>query len=286
MLEVEPPEDTWKDLPQIGSAQLGENCSPECDLCEDNSPLLEIKKLTVAYGRNLALREVDLALPARHLVGLLGPNGAGKSTLLKAILGMISFQGQVMIEGQLLAQTSRHIAYVPQKEQGVRWDFPVTVSDVVMMGRYKHIGWVRRPGKQDHEIVEEALEQVDMADLRKRQISQLSGGQQQRVFVARALAQRGNIILLDEPLTGIDTTSQELIMALLVRLRNEGKLILMATHDLTAAAEVCDTCALVNRRLVAYGPPNQVLQADKLSATFGSKVLTISNGGTTTTVLG
>ncbi len=253
---------------------------PQPPVVEENlahppdSPILQIEDLTVAYGRQVVLQEVSLSLGSQQLVGLIGPNGAGKSTLIKAILGMVSFQGQVQVGGASVARNRQLLSYVPQKEE-VRWDFPVTVGDVVMMGRYRRLGWLRWPGRADRQVVEKVLEQVGMAEFKNRQISELSGGQQQRVFVARALAQEGQIMLLDEPLTGIDTTSQEIIMRLLLQLRDEGKLILMATHDLRAAAEMCDACVMLNRRLIAFGPPATVFQPQILGATFGNKVLTI-----------
>lgn len=265
----------WAKLPQINAANLGENCGPECDLCENNLTL-EARNLRVVYGRNLVLNDVNLSLSGGKMVGLIGPNGAGKSTLLKALLGVVDAQGSVTIDGVPVKRARKRLAYVPQKEE-VRWDFPVLVEDVVMMGRYRHVGWLRRPGRRDREAVESALEAVGMVELRQRQISQLSGGQQQRVFFARALAQDGDVILLDEPLTGIDTTSQEVIMRLLNRLRNAGKLIIMATHDLRAAAEVCDLTALVNRRLVACGTARQVFKPELLAETFGSQLVTIGS---------
>lgn len=239
-------------------------------------PLLKIEKLSVAYGRTLALREVSLELGAGQLVGLIGPNGAGKSTLLKAILGILPHGGQVLVEGEALERARNKIAYVPQREE-VRWDFPVRVWDVVMMGRYRRIGWVRFAGKTDKEAVGVALEEVGMYQLRDRQISQLSGGQQQRVFMARALAQAGDIILLDEPLNGVDVGSQEVILKLLTRLTHAGKLVIMATHDLDVASEMCDQLCCVNHGLVAFGPPKEVFRPEVLAHTYGGKVLTVGN---------
>ncbi|HEX2915556.1 MAG TPA: metal ABC transporter ATP-binding protein [Chloroflexia bacterium] len=273
----------WHDIPELGVEKLGENCGPECEH-DPIISLLEISHLTVAYGRNLILRDVNLNLPAGQLTGLIGPNGAGKSTLLKSILGMVAFSGEVKVGGSQVNRNRPALAYVPQKEE-VRWDFPVSVADVVMMGRYRRIGWLRRPGKADHEAVEDALEKVRMADFKKRQISQLSGGQQQRVFVARALAQEGSVILLDEPLTGIDSTSQEVILNLLLDLRRRDKLILMATHDLHAAAELCDATALINRKLIAYGPSKEVFKPELLASTFGGKVITLAGAGSATTII-
>lgn len=245
---------------------------------------LEVANLTVAYGRNLVLQDVSLKLAGGQLVGIIGPNGAGKSTLLKGILGITPARGQVLIEGRPLKQAREKLAYVPQKEE-VRWDFPVTVGDVVMMGRYKRIGWIARPNKHDHEKVDEALEQLEMLNYKHRQISQLSGGQQQRVFMARALAQEGDIILLDEPLTGVDTTSQEVIMNLLERLKQQGKLILMATHDLNTAAQKCTQLACINRRLVALGTPREVFNPQVLADTYGARAVNFGNGLTTSTLV-
>lgn len=245
------------------------------------TPLLAIEQLTVAYDRVLALQDVNLKLNGGNLVAVIGPNGAGKSTLLKAILGMVPHSGNISIAGQTLSQARLRIAYVPQKSE-VRWDFPVTVEDVVMMGRYGHIGWIKFPSKRDRQIVRDVLEQVGMLELRQRQISQLSGGQQQRVFVARALAQQGDIMLLDEPLTGVDSSSQQVIMNLLKQLRQQGKLIIMATHDLNTAAQDCNYFCCINQRLVAFGTPQQVFKPDILAETFGGKVLTVQPSDSTT----
>ncbi len=239
-------------------------------------PLLKIEHLTVAYGSVVALQNVDMELAGHNLVGVIGPNGAGKSSLLKAILAMVPLRGKITIEGQPISQARERVAYVPQRSE-VRWDFPVTVADVVMMGRYKRIGWVRFASKRDHQIVAESLEQVGMTEFRRRQISQLSGGQQQRVFVARALAQQADIMLLDEPLSGVDASSQEVIVGLLNQLRDAGKLIIMATHDLNAAQE-CNYCCCLNHRLVAIGTPAQIFQPDILAQTYGGKVLTVNTG--------
>ena len=244
------------------------------DEASTTPPLLTIENLSVAYGSVLALSGVNMELAAGQLVGVIGPNGAGKSSLLKAILNMTPIQGRVLVGGRPLTAVRERVAYVPQRSE-VRWDFPVTVEDVVMMGRYKRIGWVKFPTRQDKEIVAQSLEQVGMTALRPRQISQLSGGQQQRVFMARALAQQGDIMLLDEPLTGVDTTSQEVIMRLLQELRSAGKLIIMATHDLNAAARECDLCACINHRLIALGTPKEIFRPDILAETYGGKVLLI-----------
>jgi iron/zinc/copper transport system ATP-binding protein len=242
-------------------------------------PLLKIENLSVAYGPVLALQNVSLTLPGSGFIGVIGPNGAGKSSLLKGLLGMVPTGGTVSIAGKSLAQARQRISYVPQRSE-VRWDFPVTVEEVVMMGRYKHIGWIKFPGKEDRRIVAETLAQVGMTEFRHRQIGQLSGGQQQRVFVARALAQQGDIMLLDEPLTGVDTTSQEVIINLLERLRDQGKLIIMATHDLNATSRECDLVACINHRLVAFGPPSLVFKPEILAETYGGSVLTVAAANT------
>ncbi|MBN9386565.1 MAG: metal ABC transporter ATP-binding protein [Chloroflexi bacterium] len=242
-----------------------------------STPLLKIENLSVAYGPVIALRNVNLELTANNLVGVIGPNGAGKSSLLKGILGMVPQSGKVSISGKSLDQARQRISYVPQRSE-VHWDFPITVEEVVMMGRYRQIGWIKFPSKTDRRIVADTIEQVGMYDLRKRQIGQLSGGQQQRVFVARALAQQGDIILLDEPLSGVDTTSQEVIMQLLEKLRDEGKLIVMATHDLNTAARECSCCCCINHRLVAVGAPQQIFKPQVLAETYGGSVLTVNNG--------
>ncbi len=244
---------------------------------DDDPPLLKIEGLSVAYGPVMALQNVSMELLSSSLVGIIGPNGAGKSSLLKGVLGMVPFSGKVTIAGQALSQARQRISYVPQRSE-VRWDFPITVEEVVMMGRFRHIGWVKFPGKTDRQIVAQTLEQVGMYEFRQRQISQLSGGQQQRVFVARALAQQGDIMLLDEPLSGVDTTSQEVIMSLLEKLRDQGKLIVMATHDLNTAARVCNYLCCINHRLVAFGPPQQVFKPDVLAETYGGSVLTVNTG--------
>lgn len=248
------------------------------------APTLEIKDLSVAYGTNIVLRQVDLKLEERQLVGIIGPNGAGKSTLLKSILGMTNFAGKVLIHGLPVSRQRHLLAYVPQKNE-VRWDFPVNVRDVVLMGRYRHAGWVKMLGKNDYAVADACLEMVGMQDLRKRQISQLSGGQQQRVFLARALAMQGEILLLDEPLTGIDVASQEIITNLLLKLRDEGKLILMATHDLHATLDFCDYVCCINRRLIAADKPHLIMNPDVLSRTFGGKIIALGDGNNKTLIL-
>jgi ABC-type Mn2+/Zn2+ transport system ATPase subunit len=235
------------------------------------APPLEVSRLTVLHDGFAALQDVSFSLQAGQRVAVVGPNGAGKTTLLKVIAGaMAPTQGSVEIYGH---QPGGHvcIAYVPQRSQ-VDWNFPVTVADVVMMGRIRKLGLFRWPGRADWRLVRQALERVGMAELEKRQIGELSGGQQQRVFLAQALAQEAELFLLDEPLTGLDLPSQEAIFGLLDEVRSQGISALLATHDLNLAAERFDQVMLLNRRLVAYGPPAQVFSRKNLEAAYGGHI--------------
>jgi manganese/zinc/iron transport system ATP- binding protein len=239
-------------------------------------PAVEIEHLTVAYGRRVALRDVTASIPSGSFVGVIGPNGAGKSTLLKAILGIVPVRrGSVRILGAPLKERRNNVAYVPQRE-AVHWDFPVSVLEVVLMGRYRRRGWLRLPGKADREIAVEALSEVNMADRRDEQIGRLSGGQQQRVFLARALAQQADVLLLDEPLNGVDMRTQESVLAIIERLRGQGRTILMATHDLNTAGEACDCLCCVNHNLIAYGPSGETFTEDVLTRTYGGQVLVVN----------
>jgi ABC-type Mn2+/Zn2+ transport system ATPase subunit len=245
---------------------------------------VRISDLTVGYDRIPVLADIDLTLDWGLLIGVIGPNGAGKSTLIKTILGTLRpLKGKVEIGGWPAhsREALNQIGYVPQREV-VNWDFPVTVSDVVMMGRTGRLGWLRFPGADDRKIVSDALQRVGMEGFSHRQISQLSGGQQQRVFLARALAQGGNLLLLDEPLNGVDAGTQETIGELLRRIRDEGGTILMATHDLELAAAWCDRLIMVNHGIMAYGPPSEALRPEVLRKTYGGQVLvvpTVADGG-------
>jgi ABC-type Mn2+/Zn2+ transport system ATPase subunit len=201
-------------------------------------------------------------------------NGAGKSTLFKAIMGFVKpVTGQVLIEGLPLrsAQKRNLIAYVPQAED-VDWNFPVSVWDVVMMGRYGYMNFLRRPSPQDRQVVRQSLERLQMWELRDRQIGELSGGQKKRAFLARALAQQGNILLLDEPFTGVDIKTEKAMVDLLLALRSEGHTILISTHDLSSITTFCDQVVLINRTILAYGETSEVFTAENLSRTFGGSV--------------
>jgi ABC-type Mn2+/Zn2+ transport system ATPase subunit len=232
---------------------------------------IQLDGLEVQYDQFTALHSIDIDIEAGERVAVVGPNGAGKSTLLKAIAGVSRpSAGEVRIFGH---QPGGHvcIAYVPQRSQ-VDWRFPVTVREVVMMGRIRQIGLFRWPRSRDWAFVDEAMQRVDITDLADRHIADLSGGQQQRVFLAQALAQEAEIILLDEPLTGLDTPTQEAILGLLDQLQQAGVTILVATHDLNQAAGFFDRVVLVNRRLISFGPPQEALSREALLQAYGSQI--------------
>jgi manganese/zinc/iron transport system ATP- binding protein len=239
-------------------------------------PALELHDLSVAYHRRPVVYGVDVAVPEGKLVGIVGPNGAGKSTLVKAALGIVPLgSGWVEFFGRPYAEVKKRVAYVPQRES-VDWDFPVSAMDVVMMGRYGHLGLVRRPRAADREIASAALEKVNMLPFANRQISNLSGGQQQRVFLARALAQQGDVYLMDEPFAGVDAATEASIIELLKELRDAGKTIFVVHHDLTTAEDYFDQLILLNMRLVAYGETRDVFTPELLQKTYGGR-LTILN---------
>jgi manganese/iron transport system ATP-binding protein len=237
------------------------------------SPLtLEAAGVAVTYPNgHTALRDASFRLTGGTICALVGVNGSGKSTLFKALMGFVQpTAGRVTINGAPVAAAQKQswVAYVPQAEE-VDWSFPVSVHDVVMMGRYGYMNFLRRPRPADHAAVEESLHRVGMSEFRDRQIGELSGGQKKRVFVARALAQQGRVILLDEPFTGVDVKTEEAIITLLRELRDEGRLILVSTHNLGSVPEFCDQVVLINRTVLAYGPTAQVFTPDNLALTFG-----------------
>ena len=235
------------------------------------APALELEGINVRYEGTTALENVSLRIQRGEQVAVVGPNGAGKSTLFNVITGILKpNQGAVRIAG---SGPSRHICvgYVPQRNR-IDWRFPVNVADVVMMGRVGKMGMLRRPGRKDHRHVQDALAQVDMLPLAHRQIGELSGGQQQRVFLARALAQEAELLLLDEPLAGLDIPSQEAILRILEQMRAAGITLLIATHDLNQAAEQFDQMILLNRRIIAYGPPATVLTTENLARAYGGQL--------------
>lgn len=239
-------------------------------------PVLEIHDLTVSYHRKPVLWSIDLTLPVGQLVGIVGPNGAGKSTLIKAIMGLVPLSsGYVELFGQPLKQVQRSVSYVPQRSS-VDWDFPASVWDVAMMGRYHLMGLFRRPNKRDVSSVESALEKTGMLGLKHRQISQLSGGQQQRVFLARALAQEADLYFMDEPFAGVDAATESAIMDLLHTLRDAGKTVVVVHHDLQTVLDYFDWMLLLNIRLVASGPTAEVFTTELLQETYGGQLTILS----------
>jgi manganese/iron transport system ATP-binding protein len=235
------------------------------------APPIQLEGVNLRYNRVFALKDVTFSLPAGQLVAVVGPNGAGKTTLFRIIAGTLRpDSGSVHVYGH---GPGGHvcIAYVPQRSQ-VDWSFPVTATEVVMMGRIRKLGLFRWPSSHDWEFVRQALDRVDMADLGDRQIGDLSGGQQQRVFLAQALAQEAEVVLLDEPLTGLDMPNQEAIFATLNDLKKGGAAIMVATHDLNLAADRFDLVMLLNRRLIAFGTPDEVYTRPHLLEAYGGSV--------------
>lgn len=240
-----------------------------------DQPILRVSQLDVQYNSHLVLQDVNFSLNAGERIAVVGPNGAGKSTLFKVIAGVLApSSGVVNISG---SQPNRHvcISYIPQRSI-VDWRFPANVADVVMMGRIARIGWLRWPKKYDWSFVDSALATVGLKELRSRQIEELSGGQQQRMFIARALAQEAELMLMDEPLTGLDTPSRLEILNLLDNLREKKVTIMVATHDLNEAAQFFDRVMLINQKILAFGKADEVLQYQNLVQAYGSRLRTIS----------
>ncbi|HEY0020962.1 MAG TPA: metal ABC transporter ATP-binding protein [Longimicrobium sp.] len=238
----------------------------------DQTPAIEVNDLTVAYREKPVLWDVDLQVPAGVLMAIVGPNGAGKSTLIKAALGLVrAAAGQVLVHGRPYAEQRKLVAYVPQRGS-VDWDFPTSVLDVVMMGCYGALGWLRRPGRKQRESAMAALAQVGMQDFAERQISQLSGGQQQRVFLARALVQDARLYLMDEPFQGVDAKTERAIVTVLQQLREEGKTVVVVHHDLETVSEYFDQVLLLNVRRIASGPVDEVFTEENLRLTYGGRV--------------
>jgi len=231
-----------------------------------------VNDLTVAYGERPVLWDIDMEVPAGSLMAVMGPNGAGKTTLIKAILGLIpTAAGRVEIHGGLYRDQRRLVGYVPQRGS-VDWDFPTTVLDLVMMGRYGALGWIRRPGRRERGEALAALEKVGMANFHARQISQLSGGQQQRVFLARALVQDAKVYFMDEPFQGVDTRTEHAIVDLLKQLRGQGRTVVVVHHDLQTVEEYFDWILLLNVRRIACGSVSEVFTQENLRLAFGGRV--------------
>lgn len=243
---------------------------------------ISLDRVHVTYrSGQTALRDTSFAVPTGTITGLVGVNGAGKSTIFKAIMGFVPVaQGRITVLGRSVRQALRAnlVAYVPQAEE-VDWSFPVLVEDVVMMGRYGHMGFFRHPRAADHAAVTSALGRVGMTDYRQRQIGELSGGQRKRVFLARALAQEAQVILLDEPFTGVDVQTEEAIIALLREMRAEGRVMLVSTHNLGSVPEFCDRTVLVKGTVLAHGPTETTFTRENLERAFGGVLRHFVLGG-------
>jgi len=238
-----------------------------------STPAIFVRDLSVVYPGHVALENVTFEVPQGVLAGLVGPNGAGKSTLLKAVLGLVPrVSGEVYVFGKPYETIRHRVAYVPQREE-VDWDFPVTVRDVVLMGRYGRLGLFRRPGKDDFRAAEAALKRVGMEKFRHRQIGELSGGQRQRIFIARALAQEADLYFLDEPFAGVDAASERAILEVLRELRREGKTIFVVHHDLQTVREYFDWIVVLNRRVIAAGPLSLAFTSKTLDDAYGGRLL-------------
>jgi manganese/zinc/iron transport system ATP- binding protein len=261
------------------STQLLDSSTPRVPagrLDSTQPPAIEVTDLTVAYQDKPVLWDIDVTVPAGVLMAIVGPNGAGKTTLIKAILGLLKpVAGQIVIEGKPYRERRESVGYVPQRGS-VDWDFPTSVLDVVMMGRYGALGWVKRPGRAERELALDALTKVGMRDYAGRQISQLSGGQQQRVFLARALVQDARLYLMDEPFQGVDATTERAIIELLRELRAVGKTVVAVHHDLQTVPEYFDWVTLLNVRRIASGPVDEVFTEQNLRLAYGGRVAFLS----------
>jgi manganese/zinc/iron transport system ATP- binding protein len=245
---------------------------------EGHSPTspVSIHDLTVAYHRKPVLWDVDLDIPEGKLIAIVGPNGAGKSTLIKAVMDLVpKASGKVMIYGKSFKKQRKMVAYVPQRES-VDWDFPIDALGVVSMGRYGNVGWCKPLRRRDAQAAMDALNRVGMADYANRQISQLSGGQQQRVFLARALAQDSSIYFMDEPFASVDASTEKAIVKVLADLRSTGKTVIVVHHDLQTVREYFDHVILLNMRVVAHGPVDEVFTDENLKKTYGGRLTLLS----------
>ncbi|MBX2970542.1 MAG: metal ABC transporter ATP-binding protein [Cyclobacteriaceae bacterium] len=238
---------------------------------------LEIHDLTVAFDRKPVLWNIDLTIPQGKLVGIVGPNGAGKSTLIKAAMGILPLSsGYVKLYDQPLEHVRERVSYVPQRES-VDWDFPASVMDVVLMGRYAKLGLFKRPRKADKDVAMDCLKKVGMEGFINRQISQLSGGQQQRTFLARALAQQADLYFMDEPFAGVDAATEKAIVTLLREMTNQNKTVIVVHHDLQSVSQYFDWIVMLNTRLVASGPTETTFTSENLEATYGGKLTLLTD---------
>jgi ABC-type Mn2+/Zn2+ transport system ATPase subunit len=242
-------------------------------------PAVDISGLWAGYNRLPALEEVTFQVGQQEVVGIIGPNGSGKSTLMKSILGLVKpWRGDILVFGQPSSQQRKQVGYMPQIED-VEWDFPVTVDDVALMGRYARLGLLRHPSSEDREAAHAALQRVGMYQHRHRLIGELSGGQRRRVLLARALANNPRLLLMDEPMAGLDATVQHRLLDIMDDLRAEGTTILLSTHDLSCVSTCAAKVVCLNRRLVAFGPPAEVLTETVLNETFGTHLLLVHMDG-------
>jgi len=240
---------------------------------------LEVHDLTVAYDRKPVLWDIDMKIPPGKLIGIVGPNGAGKSTLIKAVMGLLpNTSGFIRLFDKPLDEVRQDVSYVPQRES-VDWEFPASVRDVVLMGRYGKLGLFKRPRKADVHAAMDALRKVGMEAYANRQISQLSGGQQQRVFLARALAQQAELYLMDEPFAGVDAATEKTIITLLREMTAQGKTVIVVHHDLQSVSTYFDWVILLNMRLIAYGETREVFTQERLEETYGGKLTLLSEVG-------
>jgi len=260
-------------MKRVTARRKNQNLNPEKEPAR-----LDIINASMGYRGQLVIENLSLQIAHGALVAVVGPNGAGKSTLFKALVGLLPLKsGSIFIHGQPLGNHMDCVAYIPQREE-VDWRFPVTVRDVVQMGRFGRLGWVRRPSLKDHQIVLRSLEQMGIAHLAESSINDLSGGQQQRVFLARALAQEPHILLMDEPFTGVDALTQEITLALIDELHRQQVTVLVSTHDLNMAAQRFSQVVLLNHRLIAAGSPQEVFTQENIRQAFSGQVLLMENG--------
>ena len=244
-----------------------------------NNTIIKIKGLSVSYDRKRVLSNIFLEVDSGSIYGLIGPNGAGKSTLFKSILGIIEpNSGEITIKGQDIKDVRKLIAYVPQRDD-VDWDFPATVRDVVMMGRYPHKKLLQRLSKEDHRITDHSMEQLGILDLAERQIGELSGGQQQRVFIARSVCQEAEIFLMDEPFVGVDMTTEHKIVEIMKDLAKKGKTIMVVHHDLSSADNYFEKVILLNQRLIAYGDTSSVFTKENIALTYAPQMKILQDIG-------
>lgn len=243
----------------------------------ENDTAVSVEHLTVSYGPVPALLDISFSVASGQLVGIIGPNGSGKSTLIKSILGFVKADfGEVKLFGKSAEHAKGTVAYVPQRG-AVDWDFPVTVRDVALMGRYSKTPWWKDLSKEDHKLADDALEMVRMSEFKHRQIGQLSGGQQQRVFMARAIAQDSDLLLLDEPFAGVDAATERAILDVLRQTREAGKTTLVVHHDLATAAEYFDKLILLKQRMFGFGPPENILQPELLAEVYEGTLRVFAN---------